>query len=533
MDAFIPPGATELSAADTQRLPGLVAGVLASDPPVLELLNVLARMEQEQNPALAVAVFESVAWRVDVHHYWVWFRLSRCYSRLGPAREDAAFIASALAAQMHPDWPASTQPFRELFVILNRRQRTRDAVDLFLHETDLHPEKPAAELHEIAPLFEQLALPLPVTGPALALPGSRHDHRAADADIRPPWTCPVYGGATPYALRPLAEPLPRTAIEVAELPDAELLICNDGTAVHDRDGRLHEDLSVSSYPDLVRRRVERLEASGQASEHYAADDVVVIADRFAHQNLCHFLLDQASRLALYRRVGVDIGAALAIGPELRTEFQRSILAQAGVGQSLGVERVARVRARRLWVSTNCRELLHAGHCGADWAVAFAREILGGRGECGRRRLYVSRADADTRHVVNEAEILPLLARHGFEVIVPGRMPYPAQVAAFREASHVIAPHGAALTHMVLCPPGAHVLEIFNPLYGTAAYAMQAQACGVNYAALVARDGASDAPEWNDPELTDVTQSQHGPRNMRVLPDVLAAYLSDTLGPAGA
>ncbi len=521
-------GTHGLTPADQERLPALIADVLAAEPPVQGLLDLLADMDRAQNPALAVAVFESVMWRIDVHHYWVWFRVSKFYVALGPARDDAAFFAASMAAQMQPDWLATTQPFRDLFVILNRRDRVRDAVDLFLYQMERHPAKPAAEPHEIMPLLERMSVSLAGANGAAPQPGSRQDHRVMEADSHPAWTCPVFGGATPYALRPLAEGLPRSAVDVAELPGAELMICADATVVHDRDGRMHEDLSVSDFPDLVRRRVERLERAGQEIERVEVDEAVVIVDHYPHENLCHFLLDQATRLALYQKAGVDTGRVLVVGPEPRTDFQRRILARAGVTRCLGTDRVARLRVGRLWVSTNCRGREHAAHRGAPWAVAFARATLGGQGTRGWRRLYVSRADAATRHVVNEAEIVALLQPHGFEVIVPGRMPYDAQVAAFRQASHVIATHGAALAHMVLCPPGAHVLEMFNPLYGTAAYAMQVAACGVRYAALVARDGVSDAPEWNDPDLTDVWQSQHGPRNLRVDVGALQAYLATVL-----
>jgi capsular polysaccharide biosynthesis protein len=525
------PGAelSRLTEADQGRLVDLVASVLADDPPVEGLLRVLADLEREQNPALAVAVFESVVWRADVLHYWVWFRVSRAYVALGPARRDAAFITCALAAQMHPDWLPSTQPFRDLFLIFDARGRAHDAIDVFVRETELHPAQPAAGWYEIAPLLEQTGRALPGRDVGPPSPGSRHDRRVMEPERPAPLRCPVYGGDMPYSLRPLAAPLPRTPIDVAELPDAEVLICQEGLAVFDRDGRLHEDLSVSEYPDLVRRWVEKEERDGRAIEQYEADEAVVILDRFPHPNLCHFLLDQISRLALYQKVGVDTGAALVIGPELRTEFQHRILALAGGRSALGSDRVARVRVSRLWVSSNCRGLDHAGHRGAAWVTEFARSILGGRGQRGWRRLYLSRADVGARHVANEAELVALLERHDFEILVPGRMPYDAQLAAFRQASHVIAPHGAALTHMVLCPEGAHILEMFHPLYGTAAYALQADSCGVRYAALVGRDALSDAPEWNRPELNDVTRSLHGQRNFRVDLDAVRAYLADTDG----
>ncbi len=117
-----------------------------------------------------------------------------------------------------------------------------------------------------------------------------------------------------------------------------------------------------------------------------------------------------------------------------------------------------------------------------------------------------------------------LARFGFEAIVPGAMPYDEQLAAFRAASHVVGAHGAALAHIVLCPPGARVLELFHPLYGTWAYAMLAAACGLDYAALAGRDGLSDAPELNDPDRVDLAAGRFGERHLRVDPAAVRRWL---------
>lgn len=519
-----------LTEAERARLPGLTAAVLTGPAPAGVLLGILAELDTEQRPALAAAVFESVVWRADVRHYWVHFRMAKVYAALGPARDDAAFLMAAAAVQMQPDWDASNQPFRELFAVLQRRGEARAAVEVFLAAAELTPERPPAEPWAMAPLLRDTGLTLPGAEPAPPRPGSRLTHYVAGAEERPAWTCPAYGGALPAGLEPLGEAMARTSVEVAELPDAELLICNDATVVLDRDGTLHADLSVCAYPELVRRKFERLAARGEAIETRDAEDAVVIADRFPGPNLCHFLLDQITRLALYQRAGVDVAEALVIGPEVQAEFQRHILRLAGVAQTLGAGRLARVRAERLWVSSNCRGTRHqhAAHLGAPWAVEFARATLGGRGQHGQRRLYVSRGDVAARQVVNEDEVMALLAPHGFELIQPGRLPYEAQLAAFRGASHVIAPHGAALTHMIVMPAGAHVLEMFHPLYGTYAFALQAAAAGLRYAAMLARDFEFDTPAWNDPGVADARHDRYLARHMRVDLTALRHYLADVL-----
>jgi len=96
----------------------------------------------------------------------------------------------------------------------------------------------------------------------------------------------------------------------------------------------------------------------------------------------------------------------------------------------------------------------------------ARMLQGclGRSEVppGTRRLYVSRRRAACRRVVNEAEILPVLKHHGFEIIEGEDLGLDEQVRLFSEAAVVVGPHGGGLTNIVWCAPGAKVFEIFEP-----------------------------------------------------------------------
>jgi len=126
---------------------------------------------------------------------------------------------------------------------------------------------------------------------------------------------------------------------------------------------------------------------------------------------------------------------------------------------------------------------------------------------------------------NHDAVAALLAPLGFEVIVPGRMPFAAQVAAFRDATHVVSPHGAGLANMLFCAPGTQVLEVFHPHYGTWAYAMLNAALGVDYASMVGRDAESDAPEFNDLGLPREQTVPHAGRDMRVDMDELRRWLT--------
>ena len=73
---------------------------------------------------------------------------------------------------------------------------------------------------------------------------------------------------------------------------------------------------------------------------------MLISDRVAAPEAGYFLSAHITRLALYRRAGVETGHALVIGPEDDAPAPRDILRRAGVAEYLGTGRVARVRARR-------------------------------------------------------------------------------------------------------------------------------------------------------------------------------------------
>jgi len=111
--------------------------------------------------------------------------------------------------------------------------------------------------------------------------------------------------------------------------------------------------------------------------------------------------------------------------------------------------------------------------------------------------------------------------------VPGSLSFAEQIAAFRDATHIVAPHGAGLANILWCAPGTHVLEVFHPHYGTWAYGMIKDALGLDYATLVARDGLSDAPEFNDPALPREQTHMHSSRDMWVDPDELERWLIDS------
>ena len=76
-----------------------------------------------------------------------------------------------------------------------------------------------------------------------------------------------------------------------------------------------------------------------------------------------------------------------------------------------------------------------------------------------KRIYISRKLAVKRHLTNEEEFLPLLKKYNFRKVFLEEMSILEQVELFRNASHVIAAHGAGLTNVLFAPADVNILEI--------------------------------------------------------------------------
>jgi len=109
----------------------------------------------------------------------------------------------------------------------------------------------------------------------------------------------------------------------------------------------------------------------------------------------------------------------------------------------------------------------------------------------RRRVYISRAKANRRRLLNEAEVWALLEPEGFEKVCMEDLPFERQVELMRETAMLVAPHGAGLTNMLFCPAGACVVEIADASFANPNFYALASALGHRYAILGA--AAEDAP----------------------------------------
>lgn len=81
-----------------------------------------------------------------------------------------------------------------------------------------------------------------------------------------------------------------------------------------------------------------------------------------------------------------------------------------------------------------------------------------------KRIFLSRRGVSNRTVVNEDAVMELLAPHGFVALRCEQLSLVEQIRIFRDASHIVAPHGGALTNLIHAR-GGHLLELFQADHG--------------------------------------------------------------------
>jgi capsular polysaccharide biosynthesis protein len=203
-------------------------------------------------------------------------------------------------------------------------------------------------------------------------------------------------------------------------------------------------------------------------------------------NWYHWLLDVLPRAALLP-ISQDADAGI-LTPAKLTRAQEETLALVGVPE----ERRTPYGGRQLVADELVFPSLIAPTGNPPrWALRWLRERLAPEPERHDRRIYVSRADASARRVVNEPELIALLGERGFETLLPGEFGLVDQLRAFAEAAVVLGPHGAGLAN--LCASSmATVIELQREDDFRASYFAQANAQGLEYWYLLCRP----AGRWN-------------------------------------
>jgi hypothetical protein len=102
----------------------------------------------------------------------------------------------------------------------------------------------------------------------------------------------------------------------------------------------------------------------------------------------------------------------------------------------------------------------------------------------QRKLFLTRNDATYRRLANEAELLPLLRSHDFEIISPGSLEFIEQARLFSEAAVIAGPAGAAFANLVFATAPTQVIEIVPPQWLAAFHWMISARLGLSHTILL-------------------------------------------------
>lgn len=173
-------------------------------------------------------------------------------------------------------------------------------------------------------------------------------------------------------------------------------------------------------------------------------------------NYGHFLLDALSSLLALDELGL-LASHPPLAPPLAA-WQRDLLHVGFPGVVPTQTAAPMLRLGQAAFATSMDHFLNA----PNGLLLRLRERLlsGGPPAEGRgARLYLSRRGHPMRVMVNEAELETALRARGFTVLQPERLSVAEQLAAFRGASVIVGPTGAAFASALVAPEGAAVIDI--------------------------------------------------------------------------
>jgi len=118
----------------------------------------------------------------------------------------------------------------------------------------------------------------------------------------------------------------------------------------------------------------------------------------------------------------------------------------------------------------------------------------------KKRIYISRAKARTRKVVNEREVMGLLATYHFEYYILEELSFYEKVTLFQQAELVVGPHGAGFVHLAFCNKRVGVIEFFGKKIEHCFYSLST-GLGFDYSLLVCE--SEKLSDKKDDELINV------------------------------
>jgi capsular polysaccharide biosynthesis protein len=174
-------------------------------------------------------------------------------------------------------------------------------------------------------------------------------------------------------------------------------------------------------------------------------------------NYGHWMLDIAPL--------IDLGARYAMPMLTWTlkPWQRGVIARLDAPEGL----IREIRPEPVFLAHPIVSNRHSGESSQNahpqHRQAFGKILANVRKAMGPvetpRRILIVRSLANSRNILNRAEMIEALQPLGFTAIQPEKLSFDQQALTFAQAEIIVCEFGAALTNVLFCPPGTKVIEI--------------------------------------------------------------------------
>lgn len=186
-------------------------------------------------------------------------------------------------------------------------------------------------------------------------------------------------------------------------------------------------------------------------------------------NFGHFIFEFLNRLVMFEQLGLLNKLPVVIYDCLPSRWE-GFLELMGVSkeQLVRVPIVGTPAFRRVWLSSSChyrdsRGLYRFWGEGLSWLRSRCFASIGGAKISDRRRVYISRGDAEWRRVTNEDKVIDLLTAYGFEVPDMPKLSAHEQVELMSGAELIVSAAGAGCVMTHFAPESC--IHIFMALKG--------------------------------------------------------------------
>lgn len=233
-------------------------------------------------------------------------------------------------------------------------------------------------------------------------------------------------------------------------------VTRDGSHIN-RENRLIAEISLhyrqtlENHSALTKKRLVR-------PTHAHQGNLLSLAG-LGYYNYYHWMMEHLPKIYLAQKQGLGNGKDWTLYAPTVHPAQADSLRHVSTLPILENQNHPTVRAANIWGATPTSAVLEP----SPWVVDWLREQFLGLAESAATpaKVFLNRTNTKSRRIENIEELRTSARKHGFiEVTLEGKS-LAQQVAIFKNAKEVLAPHGAGLTNLAFCQKDTLILELLG------------------------------------------------------------------------